>query len=123
MTFGNVAPAPVSFTWAAAGAALKPSAAATPRSALRFIVASRSGSEGDLGLEQRLRAHRFLRGRRRALEAHMVEIGQEPEVRAQLIGNPADEPRLLVVCGAGVRVGDVYPADERDLGVRDMQHA
>src|SRR5580765_2431394 len=95
MMLGKVAPAPFSFTCAAAGPASVRAASAARRGDLimsRCLV----DLEVELRLEQGLRARRFLRRRRGSLIAHVVPVAQHPEVGADLVRDAADEPGLLV---------------------------
>src|SRR5205823_13759082 len=122
MMLGNVAPAPLSFTCAAAGAARAARAARASRGALVMVRAS-SGLEIDLGLEQGLRARREVgRVQGGGLVVRVVPVTQQPPVGRQLIGHAPDEARLLV-CRTGLPVRDVDARDDTDLGLRDLVDA
>src|SRR5712692_11734427 len=101
MMFGNVAPAPVSRTCAAAGAAAQVRAARTRRR--RFVMTGALGMialERELALEQRLRPGRDVGGVQGVrLEVQVVPVEQQPPVGRELVGDPADDPRVL---GGGV---------------------
>src|SRR3989442_6446268 len=97
MMFGNVAPAPVSFTGGAAGATGAAAAARAARAAstsqrVCVITGVLSGLEGELRLEQGLRPRQIGRGRG-VLVVQVVPVGEHPELRVDLIGHAADEPR------------------------------
>src|SRR5689334_25083227 len=116
MMLGNVAPAPLSFTCARAGAASARAAATASRGVL-FIPYASSGLERELSLEQRLRAGREIQGVQHVrLVIRVVPVAQQSPVGRQLIRHAADEPRLLVD-RAALLVRDVYPAEDRHLGL------
>src|ERR1041385_8193891 len=121
MMFGNVAPAPLSWTCAAAhpGTAA-PSSAARARKRVDVMsdVLRDSRLERELSLEVRLRP-RGLEGRRRraALVREQVEIGQEPQVWRQLIGGTGDDAREPVVPRVGVGIGEIEARDQRGFGI------
>src|SRR5205807_6462246 len=103
MMLGKVAPAPLSFTCAAAGAAR---AASASREDFVMVRAS-SELEIDLRLEQGLRACREVgRVQGGGLVVRVVPVTQEPPVGRELIGQAPDEARLLVH-GTGLPVPDV----------------
>src|SRR2546425_12227663 len=121
MMFGNVAPAPFSFTCAAAGAATARAAASASGGDFVMVGAS-YWLERELGREQGLRADRLLRGVRRGLEADVIPVAEQPQVRAQLVGHAPDEPGLLVA-HARLRVFDVDAAEKGRLRVGELVHA
>src|SRR6267143_2050992 len=119
MMFGNVAPAPFSFTCAAAGAASVKAAASA--SSGDFVMRDASSwLERELGLEQGLRAGRIVRGVQGwGLIVGVVPVSEQPPVRRQLIRHTANEPRLLVR-GTGLQVRDVDASEDCDFGVGDL---
>src|SRR5438270_11329458 len=122
MMFGKVAPAPLSFTCAAAGAARAARAASASREDFVMVRAS-SELEIDLRLEQGLRACREVgRVQGGGLVVRVVPVTQEPPVGRELIGQAPDEARLLVH-GTGLPVPDVDAPDDPDLGLRDLVDA
>src|SRR3989441_12906391 len=122
MMFGKVAPAPVSFTWAAAGAA-NVRAAASASSGDFVIRNASSWLERELGLEQSLGPRRVVRGiQDRGLIIRVVPVSEQPPVRRQLIRHTADEPRLLVH-GTCLLVCDVDARDNGGLGLWELVHA
>src|SRR5213592_239315 len=96
MILGNVAPAPFSFTWAAAGAASVRAAARAMRG--HFVIrVSSSELEIDLGLEQSLGPGREVRGVEGiGLIVRVIPVCQQPPVGRELIGDAGDKPCLLV---------------------------
>src|SRR6266550_143256 len=117
MMFGNVAPAPLSWTCAAAGTAA-PSSAARARNRVGFtgvFLWSGSKSEHKLGLHQHL-----IRGRRAALERQAIEIREEPHVWGQLVRHATDDSRVLVVRNVLIGIDEVDPRDYRDFAVRQV---
>src|SRR5207248_1631923 len=122
MMLGNVAPAPLSFTCAAAGAAKAAKAARASREDFVMVRAS-SELEIDLRLEQGLGACREVcRVQSGGLVVGVVPVAQQPPVGRQLIGQAADEARLLVD-GTGLLVRDVDARDDPELGLRDLVDA
>src|SRR5216684_851730 len=121
MMFGNVAPAPLSFTWLAAGAASDRAAASATSGAL--VMRNSSVLERELRLEQALGAVRVLRCGGRPLVAQIIHVGEQAPVRCQLIGQAADEAGLLVGGVSRLRVPDVHARDDRDFGVGDLGDA
>src|SRR6267154_3953701 len=112
MMFGNVAPAPLSWTCAAAGTAA-PSSAARARKRLVFtagVLASGSGSEHELRLNQRL-----IGCRPAALRLHAIEVGKHADVRAQLVRRAGDDPRVAIIGGVLVRIYNVHASDDAAL--------
>src|SRR5437660_11634910 len=105
MMLGNVAPAPLSFTWAGAGAA-SARAAATPSRAVFFMPSTSSVLERELGLEQGLRAGGFLRRRGRSLVAQVVPVAEQAPIGRELVRHAADEASLLVGGVSRLRVED-----------------
>src|SRR6266566_2599039 len=97
MMFGNVAPAPVSFTWATAGVAGAARAARAASTSQRVCVITGvlSGLEGELRLKQGLRPREVGRGRG-VLVVEVVPVGEYPQLGVDLIGHAADETRQAV---------------------------
>src|SRR5437879_9537704 len=96
MMLGNVAPAPLSFTCARAGAA-SASAAATAMRGDFVIPVSSSELERELSLEQRLGPVCVVGGVQGiGLIVRVVPIEQQPPVGRQLVRRPTDDARLLV---------------------------
>src|SRR2546425_481459 len=122
MMFGNVAPAPFSFTCAVAGAA-SVRAAASASSGNFSIRDASSWLERELGLEQGLGANRILRHQRRPLEVDVVPVAEQPPVGGELIGHAADEPSLLV--GRVSRLGmlEIHARDDGRLGLGELVDA
>src|SRR5207244_5006490 len=88
MMLGNVAPAPFSLTWAAAGAA-SVRAVASARSGAFIMRDASSWLERELRLEQGLGANRVLRHQRRPLEVDVVPVAEQPPVGGELIRHAA----------------------------------
>src|ERR1044072_9482262 len=130
MMFGNVAPAPLSWTCAAAhpGTAA-PSSAARARNRVDVMsdVLRDSRLERELSLEVRLRPRGLeCRRRRAALVREHVDTCQEPQGWRQLIGSTADETGEPVVPRDGVGIGQIEARDQRGFGIRevvDAEHA
>src|SRR5467141_3667738 len=116
MMFGNVAPAPLSWTCAAAGTAM-PSSAARARKRVDFmsVCSPLNALERELRLEQSLRPRRLLQRRWRALIREQIEIAEQPQVGRQLIGRTADEARQTVVRHVGVGIVNVHAGEHRRL--------
>src|SRR6266540_6916355 len=114
MMFGNVAPAPLSCTCAAAGAAAQSSAT---RAMVRVVFTGSSSVwvelEHELCLEQELVGRRAA-----ALRLHTIDVGEQAYVRAQLVRRATDDPRVAIVGGVVVRIEDVHASDQRDLARR-----
>src|SRR5437867_12262681 len=89
---GNVAPAPLSFAWAAAGVATARAAASVSRGVFVMVSAS-SGLERELGLEQRLRAGRV---DRRNLVVQVVPVDEHSQLRIDLVRRARDVASLAV---------------------------
>src|SRR5437016_1726687 len=121
MMLGNVAPAPLSFTWAGAGAAS--ARAATPSRAVFFMPSTSSVLERELGLEQGLRAGGFLRRRGRSLVAQVVPIAEQAPIGGELVRHAADEASLLVGGVSRLRVEDVHARDDGGPGPRELVDA
>src|SRR5207247_254049 len=103
MMFGNVAPAPLSCTCAAAGAAAQSSAAR----AIERVVFTESSSGQGASLEHELRLEQeLIRGCRAALEREAIEIAQQPHVRGQLVGRAGDDSGGFVVRHARVGIDE-----------------
>src|ERR1051325_2724736 len=122
MMFGNVAPAPLSFTCARRGAASARAAARAMRGDFGIRVSS-SELERELSLEQRLGAGRFLRRGGRPLVAQVIPVTKQPPVGRQLIGDAADEARLFVGGTSGLRVENVHSSDHGGLGTCELVDA
>src|SRR5213596_1587743 len=122
MILGNVAPAPLSFTWAAAGAA-SVRAVASASSGAFIIRDASSWLERELRLEQGLGANRVLRHQRRPLEVDVVPVAEQPPVGAELIRHAADKPSLLVGGVSRLRVLDVHAGDDRRLRLGELVDA
>src|SRR5690348_6709094 len=120
MMFGNVAPAPLIFTWADAGTAS--ARAARARSGCLVIGDTSSSLEVELSLEIELGPHGLLSRVGRAREAQVVPIEQQPPVGCHLVRGTADDAGLLVI-HAGLRVRDVDPRDQSGLAVGELVHA
>src|SRR5260221_1919613 len=118
MMFGNVAPAPLSCTCAAAGAAAKTSATR----AMERVVFTGSSSVGvalerELRLEQGSGPDRLSRRRRRpALIRQIVDVEQQAQIRAHLIRDPCDNAGLVVTGDGVVGIQQVDPGDGGELG-------
>src|SRR6266508_2250682 len=123
MMLGNVAPAPFSVTCAAAGTAA-PSSAARASNRVSFMSSSlRVALERELCLEQGLRARRLERRRRRAaLVREQVQVGEQPQVRRELIRGAADDACLAIVAGVGVGVHKLHASDYTHLAVPTPVH-
>src|SRR6266566_465829 len=122
MMFGNVAPAPLSFTCAPAGTA-SARVATRAMSWDRFMIVVPRRLERELGLEQGLRARGFLPRRGRSLVGHVVPVAEHPEVRADLVGDPADETGLLVGGVPRLRVENVDAREQGRLARRELVYA
>src|SRR6267378_7311221 len=123
MMFGNVAPAPVSFTWAEPGAARAAEAASATTSAGQRVCILRGTSswlERELRLEQGLRADRILRHQGCPLEADVVPVAEQPPVGGELIRYAADEPSLLVGRASRLGVLDIHAGDDSRLRVGEF---
>src|SRR6185503_66938 len=115
MMFGNVAPAPLSCTCAAAGAAAQSSAA---RAMARVVFTGSSSVWVDLEHELRL-DQEPIRGRRPgALILVAIEVGEQTDVRGQLVRRAGDDPHVAIVGGVVVRINDVHACDDGDLAGR-----
>src|SRR5207248_662648 len=112
--------APLSFTWAGAGAA-SARAAATPSRAVFFMPSTSSVLERELGLEQGLRAGGFLR--RRSLVAQVVPVAEQAPIGRELVRHAADEASLLVGGVSRLRVEDVHARDDGGLGPCELVDA
>src|SRR5256886_14309841 len=121
MMLGNVAPAPLSFTCARAGAAS--ARAATPSRAVFFMPSTSSVLERELGLEQGLRAGGFLRRGGRSLIAHVVPVAEQAPIGGELVRHAADDTGLLVGRVSRLRVEDVHARDDGGLGRRELVDA
>src|SRR5256885_966402 len=119
MMFGNVAPAPLSVTCAAAGAAA--SSVARASDVIRFM--SSLVLERELHLEKGTLARRVLQRRRAAFEREQVHVAGHPEIGRHLIGHAADDPGLFVVANVGVGIDDVDACDRRGLAVLELVDA
>src|SRR5213592_3353620 len=96
MMLGNVAPAPFSFTWAAAGAASVRAAARAIKGDFVIRVSS-SELEIDLGLEQSLGPGREVCGVEGiGLIVRVIPVCEQPPVGRWLMGGAADKPCRLV---------------------------
>src|SRR5213593_1409437 len=122
MMFGNVAPAPFSFTCAVAGAA-SVRAVASASSGDFVIREASSWLERELGLEQGLGANRILRHHRSPLEVDVVPVAEQPPVGSELIRHTADKPSLLV--GGVPRLGvlDIHAGDDGRLRLGELVDA
>src|SRR5438270_14053875 len=119
MMLGKVAPAPLSFTCAAAGAAR---AARASRENFVMVRAS-SELEIDLRLEQGLGARRVvLCVQDIGLEVRVIPVREQAPVRRQLIRDTCDVARPLVD-GTRLCVRDIDARDDPDLGLRDLVDA
>src|SRR6266540_4178084 len=95
MMFGNVAPAPLSFTWAAAGAASARPAASASRG--DFVIGDpSSGLERELHLEEPLRPGSVLQRTRSDFVRQIVDVHEHSQVRGHLVGDATDDARLSV---------------------------
>src|SRR5205085_10702634 len=117
MMLGNVAPAPLSFTCAPAGAARAARAARAASASREDFVMVRASSELeiDLSLEQGLRARGFLRRRGRSLIGHVVPVAEQAPIGGELVRYAADEASLLVSGVSRLGVEDVDAGDEGGL--------
>src|SRR6266850_2877591 len=119
MTLGNVAPAPLSCTWAAAGAA-------APRTAMAMNLVSfmssslRVALERELHLEQGALACGVLERGRATFERQKVDVAEHPEIGRHLIGYAPDDAGLFVVANVGVGIDDVDAGDRRGLAVLEL---
>src|SRR5438270_11075802 len=114
MMLGNVAPAPLSFTCAPAGAARAARAARAASASREDFVMVRASSELeiDLSLEQGLRARGFLRRRGRSLIGHVVPVAEQAPIGGELVRHAADDASLLVCRVSRLRVEDVHARDD-----------
>src|SRR5437879_13040122 len=97
MMLGNVAPAPLSFTCAAAGAASVRAARASSLVVFMAIWTSGSVLERGLGLKQGLRTRGVVGGVQEVgLVVRVIRVREQGQVWGKVIGTAADEPRLLV---------------------------
>src|SRR2546426_1146537 len=119
MMLGKVAPAPLSFTWAVAGATTARVAASASSGDFVMVDAS-SGLERELHLEEPARPLRIEVGGGARLVRHVVDVREHPEVGRDLIGDAADDPRLPVSAHARVGIDDIHARDQRDAAVRDV---
>src|SRR6266404_131776 len=110
MMFGNVAPAPLSWTWARAAAGN-----AASKSRRDFMsVCSPCALERELRLEVSLRPRCLeRRGRRAALVGEHVDVREQPKVRRELVGRARDKPCQPVVAYVGVGIGEVDAREHR----------
>src|SRR6266550_1511226 len=117
MMLGNVAPAPLSFTCAAAGA-MSASEAASVRSRVCFMtLASWSGLERELSLEQGLGTSRAVGSvESSVLKTQVVPVGEQAQIRTQLIRDASDDACLVIAGGTCVGVVQVDAGDDGDLG-------
>src|SRR3989449_11455133 len=122
MMLGNVAPAPLSFTWAVAGATTA-RVAASASSGDFVIVDASSGLERELHLEQPSRPRGVLQTRRCRLIRQVVDVREHAEVGRDLIGDATDDPRLPVSAHARVGIDDIHARDQRDAAAYDLVHA
>src|SRR5216117_301085 len=114
MMLGNVAPAPLSWTCATAGAAAQTSAA---RVMVRVVFTGSSSVRVELEHELRLE-QRLIDGRCAALALQAVEVGEQAHVWRQLVRRTGDDAGIAIIGDAGVRIEHVHTADERDLAGR-----
>src|SRR5258708_11052798 len=123
MMFGNVAPAPLSWTCAAAGRAA-PSKPARARNRVDFmsVCSPWMPLERELRLEVELRPRRLLQRRWGALIGEQIEIGEQPQVGRQLIGCSTDEPRQPIVRQVGVGIVNIHAGEYRRLRVGEVVH-
>src|SRR5262245_21823291 len=70
--------------------------------------------EGELRLEESLRANSFLCRRRGRLVRQMIPVAEDPQVGGQLIPHAGDHPLLAVARRRGVRIDGVEPAEQRE---------
>src|SRR2546422_11503589 len=92
MMLGNVAPAPLSFTCAAAGAASVRAARASSLVVFMAIWTSGSVLERELGLKQGLRTRGVVGGVQDVgLIVRVIPVREQAPVGRQLIGYAADE--------------------------------
>src|SRR5438876_562175 len=122
MMLGKVAPAPLSFTWAVAGATTA-RVAASASSGDFVIVGASSGLERELHLEQPARPRGVLDGRRCAFIRQVVDVREHSEVGRDLIGDAADDASLPIATYARVGIDDVDAGDQRDAAALDVVHA
>src|SRR5256712_730272 len=122
MMLGNVAPAPLSFTWAVAGATTA-RVAASASSGDSVMVDASSGLERELHLEEPARPLRIEVGGGARLVRQVVDVREDPEVGRDLIGDASDDPRLPVSARARVGVDDIHARDQRDAAPRDVVDA
>src|SRR5438309_1431790 len=122
MMLGKVAPAPLSFTWAVAGATTARVAASASSGDFVMVDAS-SGLERELHLEQPSRPLRIEVGGGARLVRHVVDVREHPEVGRDLIGDASDDARLPIATYAGVRIDDVDSRDHGDAAARDVVDA
>src|SRR3989454_9373518 len=122
MMLGKVAPAPLSFTWAVAGATTA-RVAASASSGDFVMVDALSGLERELHLEEPSRPLRIgvVEGGR--LVRQVVDVREHAEVGRDLIGDASDDPRLPVSARARVGVDDIHARDQRDAAPRDVVDA
>src|SRR6267142_3380591 len=124
MMFGNVAPAPLSWTCAAAGTAA-PSRAARAKQRVDFmsVCSPLYALERELRLEIRLRPRRLeCRCRRTALVREHVQVCEQAEVRRELIRGPADEASQAVVADVRIWIRQVHAGEQRGFGVLEVVH-
>src|SRR6184192_4972450 len=122
MMLGNVAPAPFSLTWAAAGAA-SVRAVASARSGAFIMRDASSWLERELRLEQGLGANRILRHHRSPLEVDVVPVAEQPPVGGELIRHAPDKPSLLVGRVSRLGVLDIHASDDGGLCLRELVDA
>src|SRR5437773_4551235 len=103
MISANVAPAPLSFSWAAAGAG-SVRAVASASSGAFIIRDASSWLERELRLEQGLGANRVLRHQRRPLEVDVVPVAEQPPVGGELIRHAADKQIGRASCRERVEI-------------------
>src|SRR6266850_594740 len=125
MMFGNVAPAPLSWTCAAAGTAA-PSRAARAKQRVDFmsVCSPLYALERELRLEIRLRPRRLeCRSRRAALVREHIQVCEQAEVRRKLIRGAADEARQAVVADVCIWIRQVHAREQRRLRVGEMVYS
>src|SRR6266516_3680655 len=79
--------------------------------------------ERELRLEEGPLARGVLRRSRAAFEGEQVDIGQEAQVRLDLIRQTANDAGLLVGTDARVRIDHIHTCDRGGLAVGELVHA